>query len=151
MMENGRIWESLERYQDFIVNGLDLLSFLLVTPELLNLARPLIQGKAGIRILRFSVAIFTTYVTMFGGNAVRLYLLNDLSALNYAARFFPFLAGAAAAITFDSWKDKLLSAGLWEKFSNFLFSNLLFLGVVLFFFARMFAFAVASHRTFGIP
>jgi len=33
-------WHFLDHYKEFIVNGLDLASFILVTPELLRIARP---------------------------------------------------------------------------------------------------------------
>jgi hypothetical protein len=67
------------------------------------------------------------------------------------ARFFPFLAGAVAVLTFDFWRRKVASSGLLERFSNFSSLNLMFVGIMLFLIARMLAFAVASHKTFGIP
>ena len=151
MTGNAALWEFLERYHEFLVNGLDLASFLLITPEAVLLVRPLIRGKSGTRMLRFSTAIFTTYVSMFAGHTFMAYAASEFAFLNYVARFFPFLAGVFVGITFDFWKNKVMSPGLRERFSSFLSINLLFVGVVLFFIARMLAFAVASHQTFGIP
>jgi len=88
---------------------------------------------------------------MFAENTFITYAANEFAFLNYVARFFPFLAGVFAGITFDFWKDKVMSSSLREKFSSFLSINLLFVGAALFFMARMLAFAVASHQAFGIP
>jgi len=53
------MWEGIERYQDLIVNGLDLLSFLLITPEFVHLTRPFIQGKSGPIAFRVGLSIFS--------------------------------------------------------------------------------------------
>ena len=151
MTRNPALWEFLERYHEFLVNGLDLVSFLLITPEAVLLVRPLIRGKSGIRMLRFSAVIFTTYITMFAGNTFMTYFVRELNFLSYVARFFPFLAGVFVGVTFNFWKNKIVSLSLRGKLQNFFSINLLFVGVVLFFIARMLAFAVASHETFGIP
>ena len=151
MTRNPALWEFLERYHEFLVNSLDLVSFLLITPEAVLLVRPLIRGKSGTRMLRFSTAIFTTYVTMFAGNTFITYFASEFAFLSYMARFFPFLAGVFVGVTFDFWKNKVMSLSLRERFSSFFSINLLFVGVALFFIARMLAFAVASHGTFGIP
>src|SRR5690242_4664958 len=116
MTRNPALWDFLERYYDFLVNGLDLISFLLITPEIVLLVRPLIQGKSGVRILRVSMGLFATYVTMFGGNAFRLYLAEDFILLGGVARFFPFLVGAVVFITFDYWKNKVMSFSPRGKF-----------------------------------
>lgn len=151
MTRNPALWAFLETYQDFIVNGLDLISFLLVTPEILILIRPLIQGRSGIRILRASTAIFAAYVTMFGGNATRIYLAEDFVLFSSIARFFPFLVGAFVLITFEFWRKRLMSLISQGRFPRVFPFNLLFVGAALFFVARMLAFAIASHKTFGIP
>ena len=39
-MFSPALWKSLETYKEFVVNGLDLLSFLLVTQELIRLVQP---------------------------------------------------------------------------------------------------------------
>ncbi len=36
------MWHTIEQYQDLVTNGLDLLSFLLVTPELLRFSQPFV-------------------------------------------------------------------------------------------------------------
>ena len=151
MTGNPALWEFLEHYYDFLVNGVDLISFLLVTPEIVLLVRPLIQGKSGVRILRASAGIFTAYVTMFGGNTFRLYMADEFFLLSILARFFPFLAGTFVFITFDFWKERVMSSLSHGKLSSLFSFNLLFVGAMLFFIARMLAFAVASHKTFGIP
>ena len=88
---------------------------------------------------------------MFGGNTIRLYLVDEVSVLGYIVRLFPFLVGAVVGITFEFWKKKILDLNWQENFTIFSASNLLFVGIMSFFISRMFAFAVASHRTFGIP
>src|SRR5689334_18314683 len=125
MTRNPAFWEFLERYQDFITNGLDLISFLLVTPELLLLVRPLIQGRAGEGILRVSAGVFATYVTMFGGNAIRLYVAERFTLMDSVARFFPFFAGAAVFVTFGYLKHKLTSWSSRERLSSLFSFNLL--------------------------
>jgi hypothetical protein len=51
------ILSHLEVYQEIITNGLDLLSFLLVTPELVRLVRPVI-GKLPVIIFFMLTTIF---------------------------------------------------------------------------------------------
>ena len=151
MTRNAAVWEFLERYHEFLVNGLDLVSFLLVTPEAVLLVRPLIRGKSGIGMLRFSTAIFTAYVSMFAGNTFLMYLTTEASFLAYVARFFPFLAGAFVGITFGFWKNKLLSLDLRRRFSNLSSINFLFVGVALFFIARMLALPWRLMERLGFP
>jgi hypothetical protein len=151
MTSNPTLWAFLEQYSDLIVNGLDLVSFLLVTPEVVLLVRPLVQGKSGARILRVSAAVFTSYVTMFGGNAVRIFLASDAVLLGNIARFFPFFAGMLVFVAFDFCKERVMPLSLRERLSKLFSFNLLFFGMALFLLARMLAFAVASHKAFGVP
>src|SRR4029453_10612517 len=86
MNRNAALWAFLERYHEFLVNGLDLVSFLLITPEAVLLVRPFIRGKSGIQVLRFSTAIFTTYIAMFAGNTFLRYCASELTFVTYTAR-----------------------------------------------------------------
>jgi hypothetical protein len=148
------MWETIERYQEFVVNGLDLLSFLFITPEVVHFARPLVQSKMGPVVFRAGLSIFIIYILMFICNSIGAHIAQNFSVSNTVIkliRWFPFLVGAFAGFTFEFWGKRLASSGLMEKFFELFSVNLLYVGIMLFFVARMIAFAVASHRIFGIP
>jgi hypothetical protein len=54
-MSTDQLWITLERYRELIINGLDLLSLILVSPELIRIVRPsLKEGPLIISSFRFS-------------------------------------------------------------------------------------------------
>ena len=145
------MWEDIERYQDLIVNGLDLLSFLLITPEVVHLTRPFIQGKSGPIIFRVALSIFAAYILMFLSKPLRVYVEGISSTSGMLIRFLPSIFGVFIGFTCDFWRNKLNSSGAVDRFFAFFSSNLLYIGVMLFFIARMIAFGMASHKIFGVP
>jgi hypothetical protein len=137
------VWQLLEQYRDVITNGLDLISFLFVTPELLRFTQ-LILGR-----LTFWIgAIVTSFVgTIF----LSLFLLAISKApttepppLIGALLGFGFFATNAGLFylqyrMMDWWNNK-------GTLVSFLISRHAFLfGVSLFFFSRLFGFIAATH------
>jgi len=68
ILSSSELWTSLERHREFITNGLDLLSFVLVTPELLRFTQ-LALGKltywVGFFLITFGFVIAIFIVTEF--------------------------------------------------------------------------------------
>ena len=48
------MWDWVERYGELIVSGLDLVAFLLVTPELVRIVRPVLKGDDCLYICLFT-------------------------------------------------------------------------------------------------
>ena len=55
------MWAALESYRDVLINGLDLVSFLLVTPELLRYVEPLIKNLIFYLVPMFGVVFLTIF------------------------------------------------------------------------------------------
>jgi hypothetical protein len=127
------VWATLERYKEFITNGLDLISFLFITPELLRIAR--LTVNLGIPIIAGVVIASYNFVP----------LLTDLSA-----RY-----GRTTAVLVGTALGAAVIAGLVRKASTrqqppppiiqWLSQHIFLIGLTLFFASRLFAFAIAAH------
>lgn len=144
-------WHSLGQFKEFIVNGLDLLSFVFLTPLLIRTIRP----------------VFGSLPNFIAGWLVLCaFMLLSFIPLSIAGYYFPnqptdgwffwmFVIVFGAAMLFlmryaDSvgdWAEERyrpLVMGLVVRHSTTV-------GISLFFLSRMFAFGLASHETFGFP
>jgi hypothetical protein len=131
------MWKTLEHYKEFIVNGLDLLSFLFVTQELLKFVQPVVS-----KVTYYVGLALATLLAV-----ATLVLLNSISSEGKAF----FGVGSVLAIYLvvrttrfmrKRWKEKGPSASDWVASHTFI------IGVILFFISRVFAFVLASHQLF---
>jgi hypothetical protein len=121
-------WQILERYREVIVNGLDLLSFVLVTPELLRYSQPALGRLAyWIGWLLFSA----------GGLWAILAELPPayLALLGIACVYL----GINVSLPSDLWERHGGSLSRWISSRAFVF------GVFLFLASRLFALILSIH------
>jgi len=64
MQETGPVWSELERYKEVIVNSLDLMSFFLITPELLRVVRPALSNV--FKVIWFSIMAMSAVAGIAG-------------------------------------------------------------------------------------
>jgi hypothetical protein len=137
-------WELLEKYKEFITNGLDLLSFLIITPEIFRLVRP--------ALVRFVPPIYAALIT-----AVFYYQIYSIVrevvieggvggwiALILTAPFVLFVAYKGATSLLRMIKD---SPAVERWMNNYSF----LLGVLMFLVSRIIAFVVAAHHLATFP
>ena len=123
-------WHFLELYKDIIANGLDLLSFIFVTPELLRVARPAIQSTViffflGLFMLIYFLLVFVSIV----------WIPSEIVALAC------FMGGLFAIVRLiKKYSDRLFAIAVWAAHHAFLF------GVFLFFVSRVIGFATSAHQ-----
>jgi hypothetical protein len=140
----AHIWSSLEQYKDFITNGLDLFSFLLVTPQLVKMARTTVSKIIPFIIFTAGVPIFVI-VNFTKGDIFTFSEGHLISVVNFGSvlliLLLSLIGNALFTITFIS------SGG----FLDWLKSHTFILGIIIFFISRMFAFTVAAHQVFAAP
>jgi hypothetical protein len=146
----------LERYKEFIINSLDLISFLLVTPELINLVNPaigrvyrvalyVVVGTIG-QIIIFMITLLV--VSVFGIIWIFLAALfgYDISAENLFASLsiYPFVFTSFIPTTLIMMKVGLIEFALTirDRTPKHLFS----VGVILFLTSRVFSFIMAAQE-----
>src|SRR5215469_6599524 len=127
--------------KELITNALDLVSFLLVTPELLRIARPVVSTALRALIAFLMVAVFVgclyavfSDVSLFKETPISGWLHGGLRS--YFAFFASLLVGLLVLIGI-----------VLGRFSDWFVSHLLALGVFLFFVSRVTAFAVALQTS----
>ena len=123
-------WQFLERYKEFIINGLDLLSFALVSSELLHIVQPALLQSAPkvLPNLIGGIAVATLAVSL------PLIGLSPLLTILAILVLVVMMQGAIRQLV-----DR---TQIWLTVSRHIF----YLGAILFFIARLIAFAVAVHE-----
>jgi hypothetical protein len=131
----------MEKYVDLITNGLDLISFLLVTRELVRLTAP---------AMRYSIRIITFFLVGLAGLIVPFLLVGlvfylfgrDPPAWLLVQAIVwggPIAFGLAALLNLSGWLERYAS------------KHFLALGVVLFFISRLIAFYGATLKAMAHP
>jgi hypothetical protein len=129
-----QIWLFLERYKELIINGLDLLSFLLVTPQLTRVVVPIFRW-ATVGIL-FSVGVGVYSVTMVA--------VGELSK-KYFPNYALFLILIFGVPIFVAWLAFLSRIEHMEERFTRLTSSAFWSGVLMFLLSRVVAFSIAMH------
>jgi hypothetical protein len=139
-MLSPETWKWLETYREFITNGLDLLSFVLITPELFRFVGPTI-GKLPLRLFRFGVTIVAVWLV-----ASALQLLG-LPPPGRDAVVVPAIAAVAFAIIIEFLRALASPVEpAVARTGDWMVRNAFMLGVVMFFISRAIAFAIAAHQ-----
>jgi hypothetical protein len=129
----------LVRYKEIIINGLDLASFLLITPELIRVAVPAMSGLVFVAvyiIVYLLLAIGPFFLVDIDAVIRGLDLNVHLTAILYGVLIMSWLT-VIAVVTFKI--NEMISASTKAWITR----HALLLGVCGFFLARIFAFAVA--------
>ena len=139
-MLSPETWKWLETYREFITNGLDLLSFVLITPELFRFVGPTI-GKLPLRLFSFRRNHRRTLVRGFRSPVARsaaageeFVVVPAIAAVAFAI-IIEFLRALASPV-----EPAVARTGDW------MVRNAFMLGVVMFFISRATAFAIAAHQ-----
>jgi hypothetical protein len=151
------MWDWVERYGELIVSGLDLVAFLLVTPELVRIVRPVLKG---------TIAFIYVYLLGFVWLLAVIYgieFLDFLGALRTTPGYLALIVlggGLPVAMTifFSSEKAKRLYTRLIEPALRHMLSpalrhmlspalrHMLSIGICLIITARIIAFAMSVHK-----
>lgn len=137
-------WEFLERFKDLIGNGLDLLSFLLATPEILRVIQPKVAD-----------AVQSSYWLAI----VVLYLLVGPILINWASSYLEhggmlsgpakFLFVTVFVVTFAGIANNVGNRFV-PSFGTALAQHCFMLGIALFLLARALGFLLAAHDELGL-
>jgi hypothetical protein len=144
------LWEFLEKNKEIITNGLDLISFVLVTPELIRHFRSSAASTASYILMMFiallislpaifiltAIQQFTYRYAATGWTGFFLYWL--IGAILFAP--LPFILGDKWEGFFDTLYDKRPDISAWIS------NHMLLFGVILFVGARLIAFILAIHN-----
>jgi hypothetical protein len=136
MIDSEAVWKALDTYKELITNGLDLLSFLFVTSELIRIARPTVTIALpiviGIASMLFWITPLLSLIDAKFGRTVLILFCGGL-----------FLA----LIVRGGYKFSKKS----PPFFRWLSEHIFYVGIVLFFVSRLFAFTVATHNALNAP
>jgi hypothetical protein len=142
-------WKFLDIYKEFITNGFDLFSFILVTPEIIHAVAPAVERKAGwIYAIVFLVLLIGVNVLVFF-ITLRIWTLADQfgwfsrRVIRFSVVIGMFLSLGAFQYSVVNSLDYVQRTGAWIKGHAFV------IGLLLFFLARLFAFTMAAHERFG--
>jgi hypothetical protein len=136
------VWLALETYKEFIINSLDLISFLLVTPEIIRRTVPAMSKTVHYIIVSALLLLMilwpVSYVigptplldTIIGQSLFRLSL--------FWVIFFAWLFGSLYLMI-------RLSDKINAVFDVWLAHHALLMGVLIFMLCRVFAFTMAAH------
>src|SRR5215469_13833921 len=127
--------------KELITNSLDLVSFLLVTPELLRIARPVVSTALRTLIAVSMAAVFVG-VSYVAFSHIPLFEAASTSGRLYGGFLsnFRFLAPLLVGML-------VIIAVVLGRFSEWFVSHLLALGVFLFFVSRVTALSVALQQS----
>ena len=147
-MSAAEAWEFLGRYKEFITNGLDLVSFVLATPELLRLFAPTVKQVTLFVFLAFELimlgllfwGLWRVSGTFSESTTVRVVILLGIYCVLFPILLYPLTA-------FPKIMEKaaigMSSGAIWVTQQAFIF------GVPTFLISRIISFAVAAHELHG--
>jgi hypothetical protein len=134
-MLSSETWKLLDLYKDIIGNGLDLLSVILVAPQLFRIVAPALRSLTSMMIV---VAVFVV------GGFITLAALSRMHAENYLWSLIFLLFFFGALFTFDRLTDYVNDKVVlsWSRFSGYAFV----LGIVIFLISRLVALTIAAQQ-----
>jgi hypothetical protein len=155
-MASSEFWGSLRDNKELLVNGLDLLSFVLVTPELVRVVRPAISRGVynaflGTLLVGGLIVLFRfcTWLWLKAGLPVLtiqdpgFWIWREISWV--IGDFLQILLLAVVLFVAYPFRQPLIDAGSWLAARTFP------IGVMIFFVSRVIAFLVAAHERLGGP
>ncbi len=133
-------WKLFELYKDFVVNALDLLSFALITPELLRLTMPGLVNVVSVTLsllvflMSCSGLIFVLWLYFYGTNESWL-KIGSLFVLSW-------LVFGIFIWLMDYSIIKIENTGAWLKRNAFI------VGIALFLISRLVGLSISAHQAF---
>ena len=137
------VWTFLARYKEFIINGLDLLSFILVTPKIVRTLLPNIEKYftyAFIAILTICPTVAVIAVWNF--LTARLPPHGDIPNWIFFLVIFSIVAFFTAIVLLGVKVLELAE----EKIPDWLAANAFSVGVLMFLVSRITTFLLAAHQ-----
>jgi hypothetical protein len=136
-------WQLLEQYHDLIINGADLISFLLITPQLVQFIAPALSEISFALPLKVLTAFFFLFVFLFFTIALGTVARSGAAALVVV----PFiLVGTYMLIKVYIRVAKLIGRAT-STTTRWFARNAFGFGALLFFISRMLAFTIAARQT----
>jgi hypothetical protein len=127
-------WKLLYLYKDIIGNGLDLLSFVLVTPQLFRIVTPAVRAFTSVLLV---IVVFTV------GALITFSVLSQMHVGNYVYSLISLLFFFGSLFTFDRLAnyvdDKVVRSA---RLSGYAFA----FGIVIFLISRLIALTIAAHQ-----
>jgi hypothetical protein len=147
-MSSAEIWEFLNRYKEFITNGLDLVSFVLVAPRLLRLLAPAVKQVTLFVFLAFEVimmgilcwGLWKVSGTFSNSTTIRILISFGIYCVVFPILLYPLTAFPKVM---EKAANDMSSGAIWFTRQAFIF------GVATFLISRIIAFAVAAHQLQG--
>jgi hypothetical protein len=126
----------VEKYGDLITNGLDLISFLLVTPELVRFAQPVAQWTSRMVFSILAIVAMTVVLLPVG------YVYVSIKHIRISPTLLIYAMLAAGVVTFllGDYPGNIWVSGRIQRFTATVSRHLFALGVTLFFISRLVAF-----------
>jgi hypothetical protein len=134
------VWKLLDVYKEFVTNGLDLISFMLVTPELLRVFAPAVR----------EAPTFIIYILFFGILGSIIYFAwTHTSSWDAFARLGTWIYWIIYILVMVVTAAIQLVAGVGARGEAFIRRHGFLCGVILFLISRLFAFVVAARQVFS--
>ena len=149
-MSSTAVWEFLGRYKEFITNGLDLLSFVLATPELIRLLAPTVKQATLFVLLAFELimlgvlfwGLWRVSGTFSDATAVRVLILFGVYCVLFPILLYPLLAFPKIM---TKAADGMSGGASWVTRRALIF------GVATYLLSRFIAFSVAAQELLAHP
>lgn len=127
------IWTFAARNREVLINGLDLLSFIFITPELIRIMAPMIGGLS---------ELFIRHALAFTFFAVSVLIMSSFNMPWFV--FYPVLA-AIVIITYKVGFE-LTIPSLQTWISTVVSRSAFVLGIITFLLSRILALTIAVHE-----
>jgi hypothetical protein len=151
MAATSGLWWGFERYKDFVIDGLDLLSFCLLTPQVVRFLQPAAKAFASPVV---GVVYACVWITLFGVYAI--HVVPKLVSI-FVNGLDPIPSGNLVVIFIAILPEFLLFAFMlmlifvlfkketWGQAVGWLSRNVFLFGIILFLISRAVAFVMATH------
>jgi hypothetical protein len=140
--------QSLDKTKELVTNGLDLISFIFLSPFLVRTFRPVVGSFSS--LLAWSIFGF---VGAFAVGVVfqLIVLLLPYTIPDWVHTVVLFLGAIVIGLSLGYAKrfDQWLNARFAEPIINVAIHKSLLIGIALFFLSRIYAFVLAAHQVFG--
>jgi hypothetical protein len=145
MFDSEQVWHALQTYKELATNGLDLLSFFLITPELLRVFFPAMKLAAGLLLFLVVIVwyILVVYCLIWFWSITGLWF----DFIGWRILTMSALAFLGPIITFPSLLLlEVMSSPSWDIPTTAVTRISLLAGIATFLLSRIIAFALALHE-----
>ena len=157
MAATSGFWLVLDRYKDFIIDGLDLLSFCLLTPQVVRFLQPAAKAIAspvvGVVYTFVCITLLGVYTIHVVPKLVGIVVNRlDLSpSHNLVGIFIAMLPEFLLFAVMLILVFVLFKGETWGQAVGWLSRNIFLFGIILFLISRAVAFVIATHDVIVHP